>query len=334
MISDINELLQQELEYTLQKPDCHSWWISKMHSGREDTLEERYTIKLCFKLGKKATEMYGMLQTAFGGSWMDRVSVFEWHKRFKEGTESVRDDERCGRSKESIHQNWLAKGLGLGSLCWGFKGVQEEIPRPALFKLGQWHFHQDNTPVHNSILVTDYLAKMGIKTVPQPPFSPDLAPSDFWLFPKLRSCRYETTEEMKEAGTKKMSGNLFNDPRKSENCLRIICRSFVFWVQQKGGSEFLNIFKWTLFWILMINILLFFFLLLNYKNHFTLLTFLFMKILAQSAGVVEHTNSISAGLRPSLLNKCPGDDNKQYDGGVPVIQELWWIPRTRSLPSR
>ena len=40
---------------------------------------------------------------------------------------------------------------------------------------------------------------MGIKTVPQPPYSPDLAPCDFWLFPKLRVCRYETTEEMKEA---------------------------------------------------------------------------------------------------------------------------------------
>ena len=50
---------------------------------------------------------------------------------------------------------------------------------PVLLKSGQWHFHQDNAPVHNSILVTDYLTKMGIKTVPQPPYSPDLAPCDF-----------------------------------------------------------------------------------------------------------------------------------------------------------
>ena len=40
---------------------------------------------------------------------------------------------------------------------------------------------------------------MGIKTVPQPPYSPVLAPCDFWLFPKLRGCRYETIEKMKEA---------------------------------------------------------------------------------------------------------------------------------------
>ena len=40
---------------------------------------------------------------------------------------------------------------------------------------------------------------MGINTVPQPPYSPDLAPCDFCLFPQLRGCRYETIEEMKEA---------------------------------------------------------------------------------------------------------------------------------------
>ena len=71
-----------------------------MQSGRQDTLEEQYAIKFCFKLGKNAPETYGMLYTAFGPSCMNRVSVFEWHKRFKEGRESVRDIERCGRSKE------------------------------------------------------------------------------------------------------------------------------------------------------------------------------------------------------------------------------------------
>ena len=75
--------------------------------------------------------------------------------------------------------------------------------RSALFKSGQWHFHQDNEQVPNSILVTDYLTKIGIKTVPHPPYSPALAPCDFWFFPKLkeklRGCRYETIEEMKEA---------------------------------------------------------------------------------------------------------------------------------------
>ena len=68
--------------------------------------------------------------------------------------------------------------------------------------MGQWYFHQNNAPVHNSILVTDYLTKMGIKTVPHPPYSPELTRCDFWLFPKLRGSRYETIEEMKEVVTK------------------------------------------------------------------------------------------------------------------------------------
>ena len=72
-----------------------------MQSGHEETLEERYAIKFYFKHGKNATGRYGMLQiAAFGAFCMNRASVFEWHKIFKEGTESLRDDEKCGRSNE------------------------------------------------------------------------------------------------------------------------------------------------------------------------------------------------------------------------------------------
>ena len=112
-ISGLNEELQQQLEYTLLKPDCHSGWISKMLSGREDTLEERYAIKLCFKLWKNATETYGLLETAFVASCMNRASVFEWHKRFKKGRESVRDDERCGRSKEVNTQELISQRVSV-----------------------------------------------------------------------------------------------------------------------------------------------------------------------------------------------------------------------------
>ena len=78
---------------------------------QSDTLKKQYTIKLCFKLGKNATETYGMLQTAFRLSCMNRASVFEWHKRFKEGRESVRDDERCGRSKEDDRPELIGQRL-------------------------------------------------------------------------------------------------------------------------------------------------------------------------------------------------------------------------------
>ena len=53
-----------------------------------------------FLTRKNATETYGMLPIAFGPSYMNQASGFEWHKRFKETGKSVRDDERSGRSKE------------------------------------------------------------------------------------------------------------------------------------------------------------------------------------------------------------------------------------------
>ena len=110
-----------------------------------------------------------------------------------------------GGVRKSIHQSWLVKGLGLGLglLCWGFKGIQEEIPseEASTLQIGSVAYPLDNTTVHYSNLVTDYLTKIDIETVPYPPYM-DLAPCDFWLFLKLRGCCYETIEEMKEAVTK------------------------------------------------------------------------------------------------------------------------------------
>ena len=123
MISASNEQLQQQLEYTLLNPDCHCWWISKMQS---DTLEEWYAIKLCFKLGKMPQKRMECFRLLF-----DHLA---WIKhQFLSG---IRDSRKAqslwgmmrgvGGVRKSEHQSWLAMGLGL--LCWGFKGVQEEIP--------------------------------------------------------------------------------------------------------------------------------------------------------------------------------------------------------------
>ena len=140
----------------------------------------------------------------FGPSCRNRASILS----------GIRDSRKLGSLwgmmrgvggvRTSIHQSWLAKRLGLGLLCWGFKGVQEEIPREeastleigsVAFPAGQCTSLQLH-PCHRQF------DEEGINTVPHPPSSPDLAPCDFWLFPKLRDCRYETIEEMKEAVTK------------------------------------------------------------------------------------------------------------------------------------
>ena len=138
---------------------------------------------------------------------MNRTSLFKCHKRFREGKESVRDDEGYGRSKDVNTPDLIDQTVRVMvrvtmlRFYWEFR-KRFSRKRPALFKSGQWHFQQNNALVYNSILVTEYLPKMDIKTVSQPPYNPDLAPCDFWLFPKLRGCRCETLEEMKEAVTK------------------------------------------------------------------------------------------------------------------------------------
>ena len=192
------------MEYTLLKRDCHHWIISKMQSGRDDTLEERYAIKFCFKLGKMPQKPMECFRLLF-----DHLAWIE--PQFLSG---IRDSRKAGSLwgmmrgvrgvRKSIHQSWLAKELGLGLLSWGFKGVQQEIPseEASAFQIGSVAFPPGQCTSPQLHLVTVYLTKMGIKAVPQPPYSPDLGPCDFWLFPKLRGCRYETIEEMKEAVTK------------------------------------------------------------------------------------------------------------------------------------
>ena len=94
---------------------------------QSDSLEERYAIKFCFRLGKHATETYGILQTAIRPSCMNRASVFEWYKRFMKAGSLWAMMIDVGGERKSINHSRLARGLGLGLLCWGFKGVQVEI---------------------------------------------------------------------------------------------------------------------------------------------------------------------------------------------------------------
>jgi hypothetical protein len=62
-------------------------------------LEQRINIKFCAKLGKSANETLQMLTEAYGSDAMKKLIVVEWHKRFKEGREDVKDDESTGRPK-------------------------------------------------------------------------------------------------------------------------------------------------------------------------------------------------------------------------------------------
>ena len=101
-----------------------------------------------------------------------------------------------------IYMHWTDSQQGI--LCWGFKGVQPEIlsQEASTLQIGSVAFPpgQCTSPqLHPCHRLFD---QDGHQDISHPSYSQDLAPCDFWLFPKLRGCHYETIEEMKEAVTK------------------------------------------------------------------------------------------------------------------------------------
>ena len=163
---------------------------------------QRICIKFCFQLGKKSSETIQMMQKAFGNECMSKTRIKEWYNRFKGGRNFVDSDSRSGRSSttktlDNIERVRLAiegyrrltvpeiendlgipkttvweilnKILGMTRLCavTGFftTVTRQRIPR---------------------ILCSSFLSKHSIALLRQSPYSPDIVPCDFWLFPKLK----------------------------------------------------------------------------------------------------------------------------------------------------
>ena len=130
-------------------------WLSQLVNFKNAICHFRWTIynKILFETWKNATETYGMLQTAFRPSCMNRTSVFEWHKKFKEGRESVRDDERCGRSKEVNTQGLIGQRVRVMVTMLSFWGSsrRDSVGRGQLSLnhvsgICIWTMHQPTTP--------------------------------------------------------------------------------------------------------------------------------------------------------------------------------------------
>ena len=130
MISGSNELLQQQLECTLLKPDCHSWWISKMQSGRQDTLEERAAIKFCFKLLDKSSQ------------WKHAGSLRPKKARQSKTTHKplMIPFLTALPWSNALRSHWTDSQQEI--LFWGFNGVQEEIKseKASTLKIGSVAF--------------------------------------------------------------------------------------------------------------------------------------------------------------------------------------------------
>ncbi|UYV84596.1 hypothetical protein LAZ67_X002756 [Cordylochernes scorpioides] len=132
--------------------------------------------------------------------------------------DSVRDDPNLlqrvitGDEAGVVHHEFLPQGRTVNKEYYlqVMRNLREAIrqKRPDLWKNKNWLLHHDKAPAHTSLLVRDFLAKNNTLMMPQPPYSPDLAPCDFFLFPKLKrpmkGRRYATLDEIKTASKEEL----------------------------------------------------------------------------------------------------------------------------------
>ncbi|XP_050516736.1 protein GVQW3-like [Diabrotica virgifera virgifera] len=149
--------------------------------------EQRINVKFLVKLKKTPTECYNLLKEAYGENSLFRARVFEWYKRFSEGRESAEDDQRPGRPVSVSTPQTVTK---INEIVRGDRRMSIRMIAET-----------DNAPAHNALSVKRYLAARGIPVFEHPPYSPDVAPCDFFLFPKIKSAlkgiRFESMEEVK-----------------------------------------------------------------------------------------------------------------------------------------
>src|SRR5215469_3395240 len=108
--------------------------------------------------------------------------------------------------KGIVHHEFVPRGETVNKEFYlkVMKCLREAVPRKRTeaWTNKTWMLHHDNAPAHTLLLIREFSAKQETIVVPQPPYSPDLAPADFFLFPKLKSTlkgrRFQTVEEIKE----------------------------------------------------------------------------------------------------------------------------------------
>lgn len=111
-----------------------------------------------------------------------------------------------------VHSEFLPEGQTVNKEYYlsVLRRLREAIrrKRPELWKDNSWILHDDNAPSHRALIVREYKTKNLINTIEQPPYSPDLAPCDFFLFPKLklplRGRRFESIEDIKKNSLKEL----------------------------------------------------------------------------------------------------------------------------------
>ncbi|KAG5320098.1 SETMR methyltransferase, partial [Pseudoatta argentina] len=168
-------------------------------------MDQRICIKFCVKNKIKCADAFRMLTVAYDEATLDRSNVYRWYKMFSKGREDVNDEERTGRPSTSItDENIEVKKIVLANRRITIRKVAEDLN----ISIGSCHSIFTNDLGMRRVAakfvpkLRKFLAKNNTLMMPQPPYSPDLAPCDFFLFPKLKrpmkGRRYATIEEIRQ----------------------------------------------------------------------------------------------------------------------------------------
>jgi len=165
-----------------------------------------------------------VLRTACGDTVLSSAQVLRWHKAFKDGRESVEDEQHAGHPSASRTENNVThvkaildrnRRLSVRLMAEEIGLTKTDVHRIIMEDLhmrkiaNTWFLHHDNAPRHTSFAVREFLAQHNITTLPHPPYSPDLAPCDFFLFPKLnphlKGHHFGTIENLQAAATRALN---------------------------------------------------------------------------------------------------------------------------------
>jgi hypothetical protein len=160
--------------------------------------EQRVAIKLCFKVGLSATETLVLVQKTYGNEALNRSNVFGWYSRFRDGRELVEDGDRVGRPKSTrteVNIAAVAAELVISDRRIASKMIAESlnIPKTVVLRIMKEDFCSrdffllhDNAPANKAASVCKFFTPKNVTTLYHTPYSPDLSPPDYFLFPKLK----------------------------------------------------------------------------------------------------------------------------------------------------
>ncbi|UYV65869.1 hypothetical protein LAZ67_3005764 [Cordylochernes scorpioides] len=110
-----------------------------------------------------------------------------------------------------IHKEFVPQGKTVNAEFYKevLRRLHKAVKRKRQDLAQRWRLHHDNAPAHTAFLVTSYLTRIGVEVLPQPPYSPDMRPPDFFLFPKVKGClkghRFDDIPNIQRAVTKALT---------------------------------------------------------------------------------------------------------------------------------